>query len=64
MKNIKLWHLLIAGIAIIFFMIWYKKYLIDQAFAKGILEDTPINRQAFANQNLMQVIQTLKNLKS
>jgi len=63
MKN----KFLLYGIVIVAIFITYvllKKYLINQIFAKGILEDSPINRQGLANQNILQIIQTSKQVRS
>jgi hypothetical protein len=63
MKNKTIWYLIGGAVVLYIGLIQYKKYLIDQAFKKGLLEDTPVNRQAFANQSLKEVIQTVKTLK-
>jgi hypothetical protein len=64
-KGIKLlvWGVVIIAIGFIA-VTQYKNYLIKQIFAKGLLEDTPLNRTALANQNILQVLQTLRGIKA
>jgi hypothetical protein len=64
----KIGSLIIYGLVIIavgFIVVTqYKQYLIKQIFAKGLLEDTPLNRTAMANQNILQVLETLRTIKA
>jgi Tfp pilus assembly major pilin PilA len=64
-KGMKLiiWAIVIIAVGFIA-ITQYKNYLIKQIFAKGLLEDTPLNRTALANQSILQVLQTLRNIKA
>ena len=56
-----IWGIVVIAVGFIV-ITQYKKYLITQIFAKGLLEDTPLNRTAMANQNILQVLQTLRTI--
>ena len=56
-------YFIILAIIIFIAYVELKKYMINQIFAKGLLEDTVLNRQALANQNLIQVFQTSNSVK-
>jgi hypothetical protein len=40
-----------------------KEYLINQIFKKGLLEDSPVNRQALENENAFTIFQTMNTVK-
>jgi uncharacterized membrane protein YebE (DUF533 family) len=57
------WLVVIAVIGFIAYT-QFKEYLIGQVFKKGLLEDSPVNRQALENENAFTILQTMNTLKT
>ena len=56
------WLVVLAVIAFIAYTL-FKEYLIVQVFKKGLLQDSPANRQALENENAFTIMQTMNTLK-
>jgi uncharacterized membrane protein YebE (DUF533 family) len=57
------WLVVLAVIAFIAYT-QFKEYLIGQVFKKGLLEDSPVNRQALENENAFTILQTMNTVKT
>jgi hypothetical protein len=56
--------IVVIGILIFIGYTQFKEYLIGQIFKKGLLEDTPVNRQALENENAFTILQTMNTVKN
>jgi hypothetical protein len=55
--------LVVLGVVAFIAYTQFKEYLIGQVFKKGLLEDSPVNRQALENENAFTILQTMNTIK-